>query len=93
MRSREYTMNLSLHLTTIGSQINLWTLQHTAASRLFLSVMPLTLALALAVAHRNPTYLVHNYHIAPACGSKTPTRSDENRICGYSASNCAAVKS
>ena len=62
-------MNLVLRLSTIGNQINLWTLQHTAASRLFLSVMPLTLALALAVAHRNPALIHHNLHIAPACGS------------------------
>ena len=57
-----------MNLNAAAIKLSLWASQHSAATRLLMSVAPLTLAVATAVVMKKPV-IVHHFHIAPACGS------------------------
>jgi len=66
-------MNITLTLTSVATRLAQWSAQHAAATRMMMTVMPMTLAIAAAVVLHNPHAVSHivvaKYHIAPACGS------------------------
>jgi hypothetical protein len=66
-------MSITLTLTSAATRLSMWSAQHAAATRMMMTVLPMTLAIAAAVVLHSPHSVSHiflsKYHIAPACGS------------------------